>query len=83
MADHRVGPEAVRMLMVRRLIETPACRRYVQIDIHDFMMGERELAQKYGVPWHSDAAVVTILAAGMTVLFAGYTLLASMIGKGT
>jgi hypothetical protein len=40
------------MPKVRRLIETPACRRYVQIEIRDFMMSERELADKYGVPWY-------------------------------
>ncbi len=77
-----VGPEAVRMLLVRRLVETPACRQYVQIDIHDFMLDERELAEKYGVPWHSDTAIVTALATGLAVLFAGYCVLASMLGKG-
>lgn len=40
------------MLRVRRLIVTPACRRYVQIRIRDFMLSERELAEKYGVPWY-------------------------------
>jgi hypothetical protein len=40
------------MLRVRRLIVTPACRRYVSIRIKDFMLSERELATKYGVPWY-------------------------------
>lgn len=40
------------MVKVRRVIVTPACRRYVQINIRDFMMSERELADKYGVPWY-------------------------------
>jgi hypothetical protein len=40
------------MPRVRRLIVTPVCRRYVQIRIRDFMLSERELADKYGVPWY-------------------------------
>ena len=40
------------MATTRRLIETPVCRRYVQIACRDFLMSERELAAKYRVPWH-------------------------------
>lgn len=64
------------MLLVRRLIETPSCRRYVQIDIRDFMMDERDLAAKYGVPWNADAvrglAVVAVgaMLAGLCLLTA-------------
>lgn len=54
------------MPRVRRLIETPACRRYVQIEVRDFMLTERELATKYGVPWYpawvgQGAAVVGLI----------------------
>jgi arginase family enzyme len=59
------------MVKVRRLIETPACRRYVQINIRDFMMSERELADKYGVPWYpawlSLGAAVVGLVLGLCV----------------
>jgi hypothetical protein len=50
------------MVRVRRLIETPTCRRYVQIDVRDFLLTERELARKYGVPWYG-------ITNGPTVLF--------------
>jgi hypothetical protein len=70
------------MLLVRRLIETPACRRFVQIDIRDFMLGERELAAKYGVPWHSPdvARGLAVVAAG--VVLAGLCLVAAFTTKG-
>lgn len=69
------------MLLVRRLVETPACRRFVQIDIRDFMMDERELATKYNVPWHTRDAVkgLAVMAAG--VVLAGLCLLAAFGGK--
>jgi len=69
------------MLLVRRLIETPACRRYVQIDIRDFMMDERELATKYGVPWHAHDAVKGLVTAAASV-FVGLCLFAAFGAKG-
>jgi hypothetical protein len=75
----RVGPEAVRMLLVRRLVETPVCRRYVQIDLRDFMLSEPELAAKYGVPWHPPRQVGAVAT---SVVFAGLCLLVACIGKG-
>lgn len=69
------------MLLVRRLIETPVCRRYVQIDIHDFMLGERELAAKYGVPWHSNTTKgLAVMAMG--AVLAGLCLVTAFGGKG-
>lgn len=69
------------MLLVRRLIETPVCRRYVQIDLRDFMLGERELAAKYGVPWHSTAAKgLAVMAMG--AVLAGLCLFTAFGGKG-
>ena len=56
------------MNRVRRLIETPTCRRYVQIDIRDFLMSERELAKKYGVPWHPRWLVWGSAVAGLLVV---------------
>ena len=69
------------MLLVRRLIETPVCRRYVQIDIRDFMLGEHDLATKYGVPWHAHDAVKGLVTAAAGV-FAGLCLLAAFGAKG-
>jgi hypothetical protein len=70
------------MLLVRRLIETPACRRFVQIDIRDFLLSEQELAAKYGVPWHTrdTARGLGVLAASAAL--AGLCLLAAFAGKG-
>jgi hypothetical protein len=42
------------MVTIRRLIVTPTCRRFVEIEVCDFMLSERQLAQKYGVPWYAD-----------------------------
>ena len=69
------------MLLVRRLIETPACRRYVQIDIRDFMMDERDMANKYGVPWHTRDAVKGLAVVAAGVVLAGLCLIAAFGGK--
>lgn len=69
------------MLLVRRLIETPACRRYVQIDIRDFMMDEHDLAAKYGVPWHTHDALKGLAVVAVGVALAGLCLLASFGAK--
>ena len=37
------------MITVQRWIETPVCRRRVEIDVRDFMLSEEALAEKYGV----------------------------------
>jgi hypothetical protein len=51
------------MITVLRWIDTPVCRRRVEIDVHDFLLSERELAKKYGVPWDpSLRRVLTSLA---------------------
>lgn len=70
------------MLLVRRLIETPACRRYVQIDIRDFMMDERDLATKYGVPWYSTDAIKGLAVVAVGAVLAGLCLFAAFGGKG-
>lgn len=70
------------MLLVRRLIETPACRRFVQIDIHDFMMEEQELAAKYGVPWQSNDAVKGFAVLAVGAMLAGLCLLTAFAQKG-
>jgi hypothetical protein len=70
------------MLLVRRLVETPACRRYVQIDIRDFMLGERELAAKYGVPWHSPDVARGLAVVAASALLAGLCLFAAFATKG-
>jgi hypothetical protein len=60
------------MVRVRRLIETPTCRRYVQIDIRDFLLSERDLARKYGVPWygvtHGPTVLMTLLGTVMVLV---------------
>jgi hypothetical protein len=62
------------MITVLRWIETPACRRRVEIDVHDFLMAERDLASKYGVPWHPPVVnVLTVLAAAVIGLYLGFT----------
>ena len=53
------------MVKVRRLIETPACKRFVHIDARDFLMSERDLARKYGVPWYSQEHVLRSLWLGL------------------
>lgn len=70
------------MLLVRRLVETPTCRRYVQINIRDFMMDERDLATKYGVPWHSQNATKGLAVLAVGVALAGLCLLAAFGAKG-
>jgi hypothetical protein len=47
----RAAPPAPRMVTVLRWIDTPVCRRRVEIDVHDFLLSEADLAAKYGVPW--------------------------------
>lgn len=69
------------MLFVRRLIETPACRQFVKIDIRDFMMGERELAAKYGVPWQSNDAVKGLAVLAVGAMLAGLCLLTAFAHK--
>ena len=70
------------MLLVRRLIETPACRRFVQIDLRDFMMEERELATKYGVPWHTHDAAKGFAVLAVGAVLAGLCLFTAFVGKG-
>jgi hypothetical protein len=65
------------MVRVRRLIETPTCRRYVQIDIRDFLLSERELARKYGVPWYgfTNGPTVLFTLLGTVMVLAGLSVL--------
>jgi hypothetical protein len=69
------------MLFVRRLIETPACRQFVKIDIRDFMMEERELAAKYGVPWQSNDAVKGLAVLAVGAMLAGLCLFTAFAHK--
>jgi len=62
------APGDVRMVKVRRLIETPACRRFVQIEVRDFMMSERDLAKKYGVPWYTERQLLSAAWTGLCAL---------------
>jgi hypothetical protein len=63
------------MITVLRWIETPVCRRRVEIDVRDFLMNERDLAAKYGVPWHPPAVnVLAVVAAAVIGLYLGFTL---------
>jgi len=60
------------MITVLRWIETPVCRRRVEIDVHDFMLSEAALAAKYGVPWHPPLRrVLTTLAVVAVGLYFG------------
>lgn len=70
------------MLLVRRLVETPVCRRYVQIDLRDFMLSEPEMAAKYGVPWQLPRQATAVKVAAVSVVFAGLCLLVACIAKG-
>lgn len=69
------------MLLVRRLIETPACRKFVQIDIRDFMLEERELAAKYGVPWQSNDPMKGLAVLAVGAMLAGLCLLTAFAQK--
>lgn len=70
------------MLLVRRLVETPACRRYVQIDLRDFMLSEHELAAKYGVPWQLPRKAVSVGPTAASAMFAGLCLIIACVSKG-
>lgn len=70
------------MLLVRRLVETPACRRFIQIDIRDFMLSERELAAKYGVPWHSCDVALGLGVVAASAVLASLCLFVAFAGKG-
>jgi hypothetical protein len=60
------------MVTVLRWIETPVCRRRVEIDVHDFLLPERALAAKYGVPWTKPVRPPVVnLAAALLGLFVG------------
>jgi hypothetical protein len=65
------------MVRVRRLIETPTCRRFVQIDVRDFLLTERELARKYGVPWYgiTNGPTVLFTLVGTVMVLAGLSVL--------
>jgi hypothetical protein len=61
-----------RTVTVPRWIETPVCRRRVEIDVRDFLMTERALAAKYGVPWTKPLSPTAVrLAAGLVGILLG------------
>ena len=71
------------MVTILRWIETPVCRRRVEIDVRDFLMADRELAAKYGVPWGKPVrpTVVNLAAAVLGLVAAVMVARATRYGR--